>query len=134
MKAGVYEVDAREAECHMMAGRPEEALKLADATLARVNDDVGIELLAPMLHRTRGYALAQRGDLMGARAAFEESLRLARERDASYEEALAMQGLARLDRAEGRPPGSALDGGSGEIFDRLGVIATPAYPMHEAPS
>src|SRR3954468_13449165 len=47
MKAGALEVDAREAERLVMAGHANEALALADATLAHEHQDLGVEVLAP---------------------------------------------------------------------------------------
>ena len=133
-KAGVYEIDAREAERLVMDGRSQAALELADATFARMNEDVGIEVLAASLMRTRGYALVQLGRLADARAAFGESLAAAKERGAAYEAALTIQGLARLDRLEHRGDPSNLEAAAQVTFERLGVIAIPAFTMHRAPS
>ncbi len=133
MKAGVLEVDAREAERLVMDCRPDEALALADATLAHEHEDLGVEVLAPMLERTRGYALAQLGQIEGACAALDRSLVLARERDALYEVSLSLQGIVRLEQQDSNERTAERFAEMREIFERLGVIATPAYPIHETP-
>jgi class 3 adenylate cyclase/predicted ATPase len=133
MKAGALEVDAREAERLVMAGHANEALALADATLAHEHQDLGVEVLAPMLERTRGYALAQLGQVEGACAALDRSVRLARERDAPFEVSLSLQGIVRLEQHDSTELTAARYDEMRDIFERLGVIATPAYPIHETP-
>jgi class 3 adenylate cyclase/tetratricopeptide (TPR) repeat protein len=133
MKAGMFEIDAHDAERLAMAGRAEEALTLADATLAHMSEDVGVEVLAPMLERTRGYAYMQLGKEVDAGAAFSRSLELARAREAPHEVALTLLGLVRIDREGHAVTGDPRFLEMREIFGALGVIATPAYPMHEAP-
>jgi class 3 adenylate cyclase/tetratricopeptide (TPR) repeat protein len=133
MKAGVLEVDAREAERLVMAARPTEALELAEATLAHEHEDVGVEVLAPMLERARGYALAQLGQIEGACTALDRSVEIARERGAFYEVSLSLQGIVRLEQRDSNERTAERFAEMREIFERLGVIATPAYPIHETP-
>ena len=133
MKGGALEVDAREAERLVMAGRPNEALALVEATLAHAREDLGVEVLAPMLERTRGYALAQLGQVEGACSALARSLDLARERDALYEVSLSLQGIVRLEQQDSNELTASRYAEMRDIFERLGVIATPAYPIHETP-
>jgi tetratricopeptide (TPR) repeat protein len=133
MKAGMLEVDAREVERLVLLARPAEALALADATLAHEHEDLGVEVLAPMLERMRGYALAQLDQTEGACAALDRSVALARERDALYEVSLSLQGIVRLEQQDSNELTAARFAEMRDIFERLGVIATPAYPIHETP-
>ena len=133
MKAGALEVDALEAERLVMAARPAEALARAEATLAHGHEDLGVEVLAPMLERTRGYALAQLGQVDGACAALDRSVELARDRDAPYEVSLSLQGIVRLEQQDSRELTAGRYAEMREIFERLGVIATPVYPILETP-
>ena len=133
MKAGALEVDALEAERLVMAARPAEALARAEATLAQAHEDPGVEVLAPMLERTRGYALAQLGQVELACAALGRSVALARERDAPYEVSLSLQGIVRLEQQDSNELTAERYAEMREIFERLGVIATPVFPIHETP-
>ena len=87
-----------------------------------------------MLHRLRGYALIQCGDLEGAADALEESMRSASadtESDAeaeSYELALTLEAVGRLSRLRGEDDGGARDK-SEAVFSRLGVVARTAAPL-----
>ena len=107
------ETRARLAELDVLRGdRPESALGRAQLSLGKG--------LAPaveaMLQRVRGYALRQSGDEERARAAFEESLLVARTADAEYEVALTLATLGGTEEAS-------------EILDRLGVVAVPDVPI-----
>jgi tetratricopeptide (TPR) repeat protein len=122
----VLDVDAREAECLLLAGRPAEALALADATLAQ--EEPG-GALVPVLERVRGYALVSTGDLEGADAALAASLEASRGRGADHETAFTLQAVARLAVLRGAQPDPQAVGGSGEILSALGIIAVPAFPL-----
>src|SRR5205085_2301407 len=69
----VVNTDARIAECHVLQGHWEDALTAADETLQRA-ESAGVALYDCMLHRIRGYALAQAGRLDEARIDFEKSV------------------------------------------------------------
>jgi hypothetical protein len=88
-----------------------------------------------MLHRLRGWALAQGGQIGTGRKELEESLRIAGLRDenysirsADYETALSLDALAELDRLLGRST-SAAEKRRDEILRRLGVVAIPKLPL-----
>ena len=53
----------------------------------------------------------------------------ARGREAEYEEALALQGLARVAAIEGSSDAPELDARYRAIFERLGVVAAPMIPI-----
>ena len=125
------ESDVRIAECLAMQGRASEALELATEALAR-SETLGGPA-TPQLQRVRGCALAQLGRLSEAREALEESVAGARGREAEYEEALALQGLARIGAIEGSSDAPELEARYRAIFERLGVVAAPMIPIGEAP-
>jgi len=108
----VLEARARLAELDVLRGdRPERAVERTAAALGKG----AAPAVESMLQRVRGYALRQSGEEQGARAAFEESLLVARTADADYEAALTLAALGSSQEAE-------------EILGRLGVIALPQIP------
>jgi predicted ATPase/class 3 adenylate cyclase len=115
------ERDVRLAECLVLEGRPGEALELAGRALSRAEELGRLDTLGPALERMVGYALCQEKRTPESAPHFERSLELARESDAGYEIALTLEALA------------ATDGGhsaeAAELFERLGVIATPTVPL-----
>jgi tetratricopeptide (TPR) repeat protein len=123
------ESDVRIAECLAMQGRSKQALQLSTEAVAR-SETLGGPA-TPQLQRVRGYALAQLGRLPEAREAFEESVAGARDREADYEEALALQGLARIGLIEGSPDAPELEARYRAIFERLGVVTVPVMPIAE---
>jgi tetratricopeptide (TPR) repeat protein len=125
------ESDVRIAECLAMQGRASEALELSTEALAR-SETLGGPA-TPQLQRVRGCALAQLGRLSEAREALEESVAGARGREAEYEEALALQALARIGAIEGSSDAPELDARYRPIFERLGVVAAPMIPIGAAP-
>ena len=86
-----------------------------------------------MLERTRGYALAQLGRSRVRARPWPAASTLARERDALYEVSLSLQGIVRLEQQDSNELTAARYAEMRDIFERLGVIATPAYPIHETP-
>jgi tetratricopeptide (TPR) repeat protein len=123
------ESDVRIAECLAMQGRAAEALELATEALAR-SETLGGPA-TPQLQRVRGCALAELGRLAEAREALEESAAGARGREAEYEEALALLGLARIAAIEENTDAPELEARSREIFERLGLVAAPMIPIGE---
>jgi class 3 adenylate cyclase/tetratricopeptide (TPR) repeat protein len=106
------ETRARLAELDVLRGdRAASVLERADVTIGKG----AAPAVEAMLQRVRGYALRQSGQPDRARAAFEESLLVARTADAEYEAGLTLAALGRADEA-------------GEILARLGVIAVPRVP------
>ena len=99
--AEVLETDARIAECLVLQGRAATALDAADAAIGRAASLAGSGAQLPLLHRVRGLALAQLGDLRLARAALDESLRIAQSRNALHEVAWTLDAL--IQTASGDP-------------------------------
>jgi class 3 adenylate cyclase/tetratricopeptide (TPR) repeat protein len=124
------ESDVRIAECLAMQGRSTQALELATEALAR-SETLGGPA-TPQLQRVRGCALARLGRLSEARDALEESVAGAKGREAEYEEALALEGLARIGAIEGSSDTPELEARYRAIFERLGVVAAPVIPIGEA--
>ena len=125
--AGVTETEARVAECHVLRGAAHEALAIADDLLERTRAKEGLATLLPLLHRVRGYALLQTGDLDAAREALGFSLESAAGTD--YEYAHTLRALAVLADAAGVPDPARL-AEAARIFDRLGVVTTFDPPAH----
>ncbi len=126
-QGGMLETDARIAECALFRRDWRFALSLADRTLGRARA-AGTSVFDPMLHRIRGYASMQAGDLPAARDALAISLDLARAAHADHETAWTQEAIVRLHHLEGtRPPD--LKSELAPIFERLGMIATPAIPL-----
>jgi hypothetical protein len=92
----------------------------------------GTSAQSPVLHRLRGFALLRLSRLEEARASFEESLRSGRVREAEFEVALTLRGLAELlelaDIADDGLTAADLRSESQAIMERLGVVWVPAIP------
>ena len=124
----VLETKARLAERAVLAGESTEALRQADETLRALVETGGGSTILPLLHRVRGYALLQLGDYDGAEQCLDESLRIAREGESSYEIALSLQAFARLrERAGADAKPEEVE--AAELFQALGVVATPEVPV-----
>ena len=72
-----------------------------------------------------GYARAQIGDFVEARAALDESLALGREQAQSYEIGLTLVALSRLDACTGAATRPEVDDEASAILAQLGVEAVP---------
>ena len=84
-----------------------------------------------LLHRVRGFALAQLGDEDGAAHAFHASLREAEERGNRYELAVTLHALDALPRsAPARRAGGLRRRDA--LLAQLGVVALPAPPLSAA--
>ena len=107
-------------------------LRVAADALAEAEEIGGLAVLQAMLHRLRGYALAQQGDLDSAGEELDESLRCARAAEAEYEVALTLEARARIRRLAGDPGGADEDAvDAAAILERLGVAVTPLVPLSE---
>ena len=124
----VLETNARLAEHAVLTDRGTDALLQADETLAALDEAGGGAGLGPMVHRLRGYALMQTGDLDGASAAIDESVRAARETGESYELALSLEARVRLASLRNTSAPEA-EKESVAILERLGVVARPEIPL-----
>ena len=120
----VNETNARRAECLVLEGRYSEALEVASALLeaARETPFGGLEAL---VERTIGLALHQARKPDEGRPHLFESLRIARDLRAVYEEALTLRALAETKA----PDADAYRTESDAILARLGVVSVPKVPL-----
>lgn len=124
----VLETKARLAERSVFAREPADALALADETLHATEETGSGAPLRALLHRLRGYALAQTGDLEGADEALRQSLETAHAADETYEVALTLEAIARLAELRGKD-GSTEARESARLLARLGVVSTPEIAL-----
>jgi class 3 adenylate cyclase/tetratricopeptide (TPR) repeat protein len=122
-------VEALSAEAYAMSGLPESALNAADLLLAGLPSHAR---LTALLHRVRGFAFAQLGDLVSAEDALEASLAEGRTQDEDYEIAVTLDALERLASITGRPELSGRRTECDALLERLDVVALPEAPL--APS
>ena len=125
IRAGSYvlETKARLAERAVLAREPDEALALADDVLTTTEQTGSGATLRALLHRVRAYALAQQGDAEGAAEALRWSIEIAREAEETYEAALTLEAIARL---QGDDEAAAEARG---LLARLGAVSTPDIPL-----
>jgi class 3 adenylate cyclase/tetratricopeptide (TPR) repeat protein len=116
------------AESMVMDGRAEEAAALVAEIMASAGPDDSEADIA-MLHRIRGYALAQQGQPDQAKAAFADSLDAARLRSSRYEEAITLDALIWLAGHTGQPADAGVLNARAALFGTLGVAATPDVPF-----
>jgi hypothetical protein len=118
------------AECLVLAGRPSDAVSVAEETLARVRREAPLSVLAAQLERTLGCAALQQGDPGTARDRLDAALREARELGAAFEVALTQRArlaLPGLDDDERAAAAREAD----TVLERLGVVAVPDVPLPE---
>jgi class 3 adenylate cyclase/tetratricopeptide (TPR) repeat protein len=132
-EASLLEVEVRIAEAHLLAGDADAAFALSSGLVERAGHGEGVNVHLPTLHRIRGWALVERGDLEAGRASFELSLEDARRRNAPYDEALALRAIAELAEATGRGDQRRAMDQARSILDRLGVVAPPGPDLRRAP-
>lgn len=121
----VLETRARKAECLLLGGAPEAALRASDEAIEQSRALGGVSAQHALLLRIRGAALVRRGELDAAVDALEESLGAAAARDADYERALTLRVLARVDERSTRHSYPDAQSESVAILGRLGVVWTP---------
>ena len=121
IRAGSYvlETKARLAELAVLERKPDEALAIADEVLTATEESGSGATLRALLHRVRGYALAQQGDTEGSAEALRWSIDIARESEETYEVALTLEAIARLQDDETAAAESR------GLLARLGVVSTP---------
>ena len=119
----VLETKARLAERAVLAREANAALALADEVLTAIEQTGTGATMRALLHRVRAYALAQQGDAEGAAEALRFSLEVAREAEETYEIALTLEALGRL-QGDGRATAE-----SRALLARLGVVTTPEIPV-----
>jgi tetratricopeptide (TPR) repeat protein len=128
-KGDALDVDAHRAEVLVAAGRWREAAALAERAIEGGRAHSGTEAASPLLARVLGYARAQAGDLEGAEAMFEESLRESREREAGYDMALAIHALTRVRTLRGAPMDPELPAEADRRLEHLGIVSVLAPPL-----
>ena len=123
-KRYVNETRARVAEVMVFEGRYSEALEVAEATLeaARETPFGGLEAL---VERMAGFALVQGRRKDEGWPRFVESLRIARDLEATYEEGLTLRAMADT----GAPDAPDARQASDAILERLGVTSLPRIPL-----
>ena len=128
--AGGFALEARVrlAERAVLAGDAADALVHADDALASIAETGDGSLYEALVHRVRGYALAQRGELDEAARAFARSLDVARGADETYELALTLEALGRLAALRDEDGSAEADEARG-LLARLGVVSTPQPPL-----
>jgi tetratricopeptide (TPR) repeat protein len=123
------EVVARAAECRVLMGDSERALELTDEAQAKTEGtDTGGQSI-PLIHRTRGYALAQLARPAEARTAFEAALEAARARGQDLDVALTLHALVRLGGVDGLPLSGDAEPERDAILERLGVGSVAEVPL-----
>ena len=122
------EVDSMVAECLALESRSDEALTLATSLVGTMVEH-GSPRGVALVERVRGYALAQRGDLAAARAAFNASRDSAVELKADYELTLTLVALQQLAELEG-DVSAATDQQDRitELMAQLGMVSVPEVP------
>jgi len=122
VEGDVQFAEALLAEAAAFAGEGETARATADRLLA--GPDAG--LLEPLLHRVKGFALAQRGDVEGATGELRAAVVVASAQEQHYEVLVALDALAALTGVDTGQPGRA------ELIARLGVTRLAAPPLATA--
>jgi class 3 adenylate cyclase/tetratricopeptide (TPR) repeat protein len=117
--------EALVAEARVYAGDTEVALANAERLLGDLG---GGGHFAPLLHRVRGYALAQVGMPGAAAEALRASADAAREQEARFELALTLDALLCLED-EDSPLHAARRRERDEIVARLDIVALPLAPL-----
>ncbi|MDX6475280.1 MAG: hypothetical protein QOH95_791, partial [Gaiellaceae bacterium] len=109
------EMQARRAELlALRGGAPDDAVRLAEETLARIQGADVPPAVHALLERIRGAGFTQGENLLRARGALRRALEIAEGSKADYETGLALRALAALE-------GRVADEAATEIFERLGV-------------
>ena len=123
VEGDVQFAEALLAEAAAFAGDGATAQATADRLLA--GPDAG--LLEPLLHRVRAFALAQRGDVEGAKGELRAALAVARAQQQDYETLVTLDALAALTDLDH-------DGAAGrdELIARLGVTRLASPPVARA--
>ncbi len=129
----VVETEARLAELAVTSGDDDTAARALIESAIRHGERAGGDVTSrAALHRLLGDVRARDGDASGARAAYDESVRLARSIGAEYEIARTLQSYARLLRGIGQPADREAQE-SLAIQRRLGIVALPPADVASPP-
>ena len=118
----IVDVVARTAECHMLMGDGEGALRLVDDARARLQGTEAATLSTALIGRITGYSLMMTGEPEQAGEALERSLAAAREQGLEHEVASTLNAMIRLARWRG---GGSPQGASDE---RDEILAEARHP------
>jgi tetratricopeptide (TPR) repeat protein len=121
-------VEARIVECRIYRSETDAAFAMVNGLLGRAGSSSGVAKVVPLLERARALALAQRGDVEGARQALDAGLAAARVRRDVYEVTLTLQARIELDRIAGVAPPPDVAAECEALVARLAVQALPAMP------
>ena len=129
IKPEVIETDARIAECLALQGDAAGALAAAERALEAAIAGGSAMAQVPLLHRVRGWALELQCVFQQARAAYDESLEAARQRNALFDIALALNAIAGLGTRTGNADEEARAEGEG-LLRLLDVerVFEPRFP------
>ena len=126
----VVVVDALTAEALSLAGDPEAALALAEATLARARTLGGISVMTPLLQRVRGASLGELGRPAEAERAVRDGLDAARSRIARHEIAFALAALIDDGMADGEAEEAQWRSELAQLCEELGIDPRPRWSRH----
>jgi hypothetical protein len=126
-RAFVSETDVKVVEHRLLEGQKLEAESLAGQVLRDMQRDESTLMARTALHRLLACCAAAGGRLEEAQAHFLTSLELAEQANALFEQALTYEGMARVLRSH-EEAGVWLER-QADMFERLGVIATPLIPL-----
>ena len=120
----LLETRARQAEVAVLQGDSSSAIDLGKQVLADAGEASGMPPLESNIHRIRAAALLQLDRPDDAGAAIDESVAIARKAGATFQLALALDLLARMDGDRDAASESA------ELLAQLGVerVARPPLP------
>ncbi|HEU5034977.1 MAG TPA: adenylate/guanylate cyclase domain-containing protein [Mycobacteriales bacterium] len=122
------DVEARQAELHLLAGEGEAAAELLQELVAQAHARQQVQTLS-MLHRLSAYAFAQIEDWEAALDAVDQARSVAIEQKAAHDEAFALHARAAIGVACGQPADVDMIGRRDELFDRLGIVQPVTFPL-----
>ena len=124
----LVEAMAIEAEAAVFKGEGPSVVATIDEALDRAARVGGLPTVEALLHRSKGWALAQSGNFTAAVDALNESARVAAASNARFEAAMTEHAFAQVLRGCGEPAEEhALR--AREAFEKIGVVSTPDVPM-----
>jgi len=128
----VMVVDALTAEALSLAGDHEQALALADATLARAQSLGGVSAMTPLLHRVRGAALREVQQPQEAERAMRDALDAARSRVARHEIAFSLAALLDGEMADDDAESEEWSAELAQLTAELGIDPRPRWSRQAA--
>jgi len=121
-KTEVIDADAYQAECQLLAGRPVEALALAETSLLAASRLSDQPVQAPLLYRVIAACHDALGNPGDAESAYQRSLEIARRRHAAHELAFTVAAMAQRARRAGSSVDPALVEEVVPLQRRLGLV------------